>query len=125
MTFISPVCYSKHLPCLRQYVAGWKALNALPDETKVTVPGFIVGMPGWPRQTSTAGAVKASMTSAMMNRINRRGDLAVREPRETEISLWRDSRRVRDILTTRLRVYQFETKAARSRFSHLLARSDD
>jgi hypothetical protein len=42
-----------------------------------------------------------------------------------QIRLWRDSRRVRDILTIRLRVYQFETVEARSRFGHLLARYDD
>lgn len=38
-----------------------------------------------------------------------------------QISLWRDSRKVREIATSRVRHYQFETVEARSRFSHLLA----
>ena len=39
--------------------------------------------------------------------------------------LARDCRAVRDIVTRRLRVYQFETAEVRERFGHLLARRDD
>jgi hypothetical protein len=41
-----------------------------------------------------------------------------------QIALWRDSRRLHDI-AKRIRVYQFETVEARSRFSHLLANHGD
>ncbi len=42
-----------------------------------------------------------------------------------ETSLFRDAHRVRELLTTRIRHYQFETAEARSRFGHLLASHND
>lgn len=42
-----------------------------------------------------------------------------------DIAAWRDSRRIREILTRPIRHYQFETAEARARFGHLLARYDD
>ncbi len=44
---------------------------------------------------------------------------------EYDIAAWRDSRRIREILTRRIRHYHFETAEARTRFGHLLARYDD
>lgn len=66
---------------------------------------------------------------ALHTRINRKAMLPVETnargwrklDRDYQISLWRDSRRVREIVTSRIRHYQFETVEARSRFSHLLA----
>jgi hypothetical protein len=56
----------------------------------------------------------------------RRGDTAAAASgaRTTRSRLWRDSRRVRDI-ANRIRVYQFETIEARSRFADRLAGRDD
>jgi hypothetical protein len=40
---------------------------------------------------------------------------------EYYIRFWRDQRSLRQILTQRYRIYQFETKEVGSRFGHLLA----
>ena len=45
--------------------------------------------------------------------------------REYQTMLYRDQRRVRDRVLNRVRVYQFETKEARKRFSHLLSSREE
>jgi hypothetical protein len=45
---------------------------------------------------------------------------------EYQVRLWRDQRRLWEILNQRYRIYQFETDEVRRRFGHLLAcREDD
>lgn len=83
----------------------------------------------WPGRDFTLPEFERWWWSAMDRRINARAGIGAPRGRKDdpdwEIRAWRDSRRVRDILTTRLRVYQFETDEARRRFGHLLARRDD
>lgn len=113
------------LPSPGWYARNWQRLTKLDPATPVRVPGAMVGMAGWGDQVATAGEVRASCMAALQNRINARGGVVVREAREGDAALARDAARVRDIRVRRVRVYQFETRAARARFSHLLARYDD
>ncbi len=72
---------------------------------------------------------RAEFRRALDRRINSKAGLNAPRGRkdtpEYQAALFRDSRRVRDILTRRMRVYQFETDEARRRFAHLLASYDD
>lgn len=122
---MTPAQYNQQLPMPGLYAAGWRSLLDLPADAVVRVPGFIIGMHGWGQQTIRAGEALHFVRQALHDRINARAEYLPREPRETTIALWRDSRRVLDILLRRVRVYQFETKTARSRFAHLLASRED
>lgn len=117
--------YNKQIPAPRAYAESWRTLTQLPPTRIVSVPGWIVGMDGWHDQSVSAGLALLHVRKALDNRINARAGVQIREPREGESAHYRDSRNVRDILTKRLRVYQFETRAARRRFSHLLADRND
>jgi hypothetical protein len=59
--------------------------------------------------------------------INRKAGIpdVTQDERDEFIKLWRDSRRIQEIKSRRIRHYQFETETARSRFGHLLSRYDD
>jgi hypothetical protein len=122
---MTPAEYNRQLPAPGDYARSWRTLTTLDPTMEISVPGYIVGMPGWPRQTVRAGEVLRRVREAFERRINSRAGYEPREPREGSSALYRDSRNVRDILTRRLRVYQFETRVARARFGHLLARHDD
>lgn len=125
---MTPAEYNRNLPAPGDYARSWRKLNEIvardPDQI-VRIPGAIVGMAGWGYQTERASVVLRSVERALDARINARAGYVPREPREDEMSAWRDSRRVRDILTRRLRVYQFETRQARARLGHLLADRND
>lgn len=56
---------------------------------------------------------------------NHRGQASRKFDSMYQTGLIRDCRRVREIVTTRLRVYQFETPEIRFRFGHLLASYED
>jgi len=116
--------YNRNIPNPGDYARAWRALNTMDASRKVTVPGWVVGMPGWGNMTRNAGEVLSRVRSAMDARINARAGVTVREHRN-HIGLVRDAQRLRDIAERRVRVYQFETRNARERFSHLLARHDD
>jgi hypothetical protein len=122
---MTPAEYNRQLPAPGDYARSWRTLTTLDPAMEISVPGFIVGMYGWGRQCVTAGEALRCVREALDRRINARAGYKPPEPREGEIPLYRDSRNVRDILTRRLRVYQFETRVARARFGHLLARHDD
>jgi hypothetical protein len=57
--------------------------------------------------------------------LNHNGRRARKFDQDYETSFYRDQRRVRDIILTRLRVYQFETREVRARFGHLLASHEE
>lgn len=117
--------YNRNLPHPGIYAQSWTKLATLPPDMDVSVPGWVIGYPGWGNMPMNAGEVLRRVRVAANNRINARAGFTPREPREGTTELRRDADRVRDILTRRLRVYQFETKTARKRFSHLLASNDD
>jgi hypothetical protein len=61
----------------------------------------------------------------LRNVLNHRGRRARKFDQDYETGFYRDQRRVRDIILTRLRVYQFETREVRARFGHLLATHEE
>jgi len=102
-----------------KYVEAWKRVKQLDDDVMVRVD--------W-GTFQPARIVKADFYKALLNRINSRGGIVERGRKFSQIyqaSLYRDCQNVRAILTMHLRVYQFETKEVRQRFSHLLAHYDD
>lgn len=122
---MTPAEYNKRLPNPGYYAAEWRKLLAMDPKSEISVPGFIVGMSGWGRQTERVEHVLRCIRFAMQWRINARAGFTPRTSREGDVPLYRDARAVQAILTTRLRVYQFETATARRRFGHLLAKRDD
>jgi hypothetical protein len=82
---------------------------------------------GFAHTSETAASIISAMRGGLSERINRhdrRYGIGRKWDADYQAALWRDSRRLRDI-AQRIRVYQFETDEARSRFSHLLASRDD
>lgn len=122
---MTPAEYNRQLPSPGNYAKSWQTLLSLDPNTEIRVPGWIVGMPGWGDQVERVGVVLRKVRDAANSRINARAGFVPREPRGGEWPLRRDARAVYDCIVNRHRVYQFETKAARSRFSHLLASRDD
>lgn len=122
---MTPAEYNRQLPAPGDYARSWKALLSMDPKQSVSVPGWIVGMPGWGQMSRRACEVLECVREAAASRINARAGFQPREPREGDIQLRRDSRRIRDIHRIRLRVYQFETPTAQRRFSHLLASRND
>lgn len=100
------------------YVDAWKALKKIAPDSLV---------PGFGHFTERANDILAAMRGGLSGRINRHDrsyGVGRKWASPYQIQLWRDSRRLRDI-ASRIRVYQFETEEARSRFSDRLARHDD
>ncbi len=65
------------LPAPGAYAKGWREvleLAKINPGAMVTVPGWIVGMPGWGRQTVTVAEVVRRMRRALHARITERGE---------------------------------------------------
>ena len=122
---MTPAQYNRMIPCPGEYAKSWRILASLPPTKIVSVPGWIVGMGGWHDQTCVAGLALEHIRKALDRRINARAGYTVPEPREGHWPHARDARAALDHNTKRVRVYQFETRQARARLSHLLARHDD
>lgn len=103
---------------LGRYVAAWKALKAA-DPSAL--------FPGFGHFPERAESILCAMRGGLSERINRHipgYGKGRRWDHDYYVRLWRDSRRLQD-MARRVRVYQFETNEARSRFAHLLAHRDD
>lgn len=82
----------------------------------------------WAGEPLDLGGFRQEFIKALHRRIS----LKVEQPpkmrklnQNHQAALRRDQGRIRDIVRIRLRVYQFETKEAKARYSHLLASHDD
>ena len=118
--------FIRNLPEAGAYVRAWKRGK------RITAEGGRFAM-DWAGSDLTADQFNRKMRGYLDARINLRGGqmslggplLARKGTAEYQISLWRDCRAVRDILTRRLRVYQLETPEMRKRYGHLLASYSD
>lgn len=101
------------LPHKREYVRYWQCVVSQPDMLFRLDYGVY----------KSGDALRRDMWRALDRRISKRGGIAPLNPRQLqrEIDEQRDQKRLRDIVTARVRVYAFDSKAVRSRFSHLLA----
>ena len=122
---MTPLEYNRQLPAPGDYARSWKIPTTMDPETEVSVPGWIVGMPGWGRQSVKVSEVLRDLRTALQSRINARAGFQPREPREEEYRLRRDAWAIRDHFTKRVRIHSFDTLTARKRFSHLIASRDD
>lgn len=115
---------------LGAYVRAIKTAKANPNTT------FSEGLTTW--WPTTGQEIMTQFSSGLHDRINQaipysqRGfvrasprPMGRREQPEYQAALHRDARRIQDILQKRIRVYQFETPEARSRFEYLLSHYDD
>lgn len=103
---------------LGTYVKAWKALKAAQPAERIAGFGLF---------PEPAADILREMRYGMMDRINRKvpGFGCGRKwDSDYQASLFRDSRRLQD-MAKRVRVYQFETIEARSRFADRLASRDD
>lgn len=111
----------RKLPNPGGYVRLWKALKAAPpDQALKPNDAWYYG--------DTVGEALKKFSRAVNSRINSRGDVVKRGKLDDEFYFWqerRDQWAIRDIINHRARVYQFETKACRARFGHLLSRYED
>lgn len=116
MNTLSP--HLAKLPLRGAYVAAWKKVLRAPPGTEFRKDWHTV---------LTVEEAKAEFSSCVNRRVNERGGEGWRNTRtDLEISFRRDQRRVMEILSSRIRHYQFETEECRNRFGHLLAdRSED
>ena len=99
---------------LGAYAKAWRALKNMP--ASALVPGFA----DFPER---AESILCAMRGGLSERINRHDaahGVGRKWSNEYFIKAWRDSRRLQDI-ARRVRVYQFETHEATSRFGHLLS----
>lgn len=86
------------------------------------------GRPGFGREWRTEAEFNAEFFRALTRRINARGapePTGRKHTPEYQLDLKRDARDLSNILTRRIRVYQFRTPTFRARFAHLLSRYDD
>lgn len=111
------------LPHKGRYAAAWRRLL---DACAVD-PAQIVSL-AWNDQRSASDA-RAEFVACMHRRINKRGGIPDAYGRKDDWfyhdQLWRDQRAISDRTLKRVRVYQFETAEARSRFAHLLSSRED
>jgi hypothetical protein len=83
------------------------------------------------RIIETEVAFHAWFVRGLNQKINTNGDILAQRGQwrkwndEYQVRLWRDQRRLWQILNQRYRIYQFETDEVRKRFGHLLARRED
>ena len=115
--------YILYSPAAGSYVRAWqRVINACHDPQDPQVI-FI-----WDYREFTPQAARAEFLKALHARINAR---AGRTPAGRDDSpeymtrAGRDQRAIRDRILSRVRVYHFETQAARRRFAHLLSRYDE
>lgn len=102
-----------------QYAAAWRTL--LKAKPEASFPGF-----GF--HAETAASILSAMRGGLSERINRHipgYGIGRNWSNDRFYALWRDSRRVRDIVSRRLRVYQFETDTARKHFGQLLSKQGE
>jgi hypothetical protein len=108
------------------YAKAWKVLLGWLDRDSTVSYSERRRFPGFSHEPETAESIVHAMRGGMSERINRH-ITGYGKGRKWSLdwyySAWRDSRRLRDI-AKRIRVYQFETYEARSRFSHLLTSMD-
>jgi len=101
------------------YCHGWRVLKQLPPQEMVR------GWGEWGEES--AASILRQIRFGVHDRINRHDrtqQFGRKFDQDYQASLRRDHMRLYDI-ANRVRVYQFETDAVRSRFGHLLARNDD
>jgi len=99
-------------PHASAYVAAWKKVKSASPETLFNV--------SWGRPTESKTAVLKDFQKALQNRINCRGG----KPENCDLipAEWiRDYIRVHDKIKNRVAIHQFETKACKKRFAHLLS----
>ena len=99
---------------LGTYARAWKALLAAAPNSM---------WPGFDYFPETAAHILGKMRYGLHDRINRHipnYGLGRKWDHDYQTHLWRDSRRLRDI-ANRIKVYQFESEEAHSRFANLLA----
>ena len=124
---MTPAEYNRHLPLPGSYARSWCELIELvrqdPDQL-ISVPGFIVRMKGWGRQTASARCVLREVRRALQSRINARATFVPMEPREGEAALQRDKWRIKH-LADRVIVRQFESPRVARRLGHLLSSEAD
>lgn len=111
-----------------RYVAGLRIFNFMP-RCRGDVHPYILEAPGMVNRPGTPSREEIRNTLwAMMDRaINRRANITWPKKGQSDYegSLFRDKRALDDLLTLRVRVYQWETKLFKDRFSHLLASRED
>ena len=100
------------------YAKAWRTL--LREPASARWPGFA----HFPETTESILHAMRGMLSEVINRHDRSYGIGRKWDNDYQVRLWRDSRRLQDI-AKRIRVYQFETEEARSRFSHLLSSYTD
>ena len=115
----------KRLPCVSSYVKSWKSLKQMDLQAQVSVPGWVIGMPGWGKQTSTVQCVLQCIQKALQNRINERGGLQIHEHREGETNLWCDAQAIQNWHKSKIIIRHFRTRLAKKRFEHLIQKYDD
>lgn len=100
------------------YVKAYRELRKMDPDTRVKGFGY-----GSERAADILYAMRG-MFSEVINRHDRSYGVGRKWDNDYQVRLWRDSRRLQDI-AKRIRVYQFETEEARSRFSDRLSNRDE
>jgi hypothetical protein len=112
---------SANYPHVKEYVVSWKkAIQLAKDQ-----PELIIRI-DWNMEKTAADTLKWFI-SALNNRINSRGQDYQRGKNDCQDYYWqarRDQRAIRDRLSHRLIIRQFETKECRNRFSYLLFKEE-
>jgi hypothetical protein len=96
----------------RVYAKAWRTLKAMHPDT-------LINFGHHAERVDDILAAMRGMLSDVINRHDRTYGVGRKWDNDYQIAMWRDSPRLRD-LAQRIRVYQFESREARSRFSHLL-----
>ena len=98
---------------------AWRALRAMPNDAKINLSRL-----DWALQPKTKAQFHAFLREKLHTKISNHLPWYRRGRKWTameQVRMMRDCRAVRDLVTRRLRVYQFETAEVRRRFSHLLS----
>src|SRR5690606_21531329 len=108
----------RHCAKRGRFVREWRArvdayFRENPDGTAETRPGRFQTLAQWRRECLDA-------LDARINQTVRPGFEGRKCDPDYQRSLYRDARRVRERLTARVVVHQFETAEARARLAHLL-----
>lgn len=100
------------------YVKAFHTLKTMPANE--TVKGF----GHFSERADSILSTMRGMMSETINRHDRAYGIGRKWANDYQVRLWRDSRRLQDI-AKRIRVYQFETAEANSRFADRLASRND